>query len=242
MKHLDFLYTSAFIVFFQFFSFGQIQEKPKEFKKIKFVYQSKANFGFNHKGIFGDTILLKIDIPNKKFIKLQSATDSTKIIGFIPYKNLTPDEISHLRSVIFHTNVRTDVVYKVKSKKAISKSYFCSDQQTKEIFANYLGDSCKETESFQNLIIFKDGKYKVISEFSVGTYKVEKAVKWNEDMENVGTYENEYKGMVYTNAIIVDPTLDKHISPLPPFTNCDYGITKILSTKATTELISVTYE
>ncbi|HLF52733.1 hypothetical protein [Flavobacterium sp.] len=241
MKHIDFLYTSILIVLFNFFSFGQIQEKPKEYTKIKFVYQSKVNYDFDEKGIYGDTIQLKIDIPNKKFRKLQSTTDSTKTIGFIPYKNLTVDEIGHLRSILYHTNVRTEMVYKVKSKKAISKAYFCSDQQTKDIFTNYFGYNCEEIESFRTLIIFKDGKHKVISYSNVVTYK-ESAVKWIEDMENVGTYEYKTKDMVYTNAIIVDPNLDKHISPIHPFTNCDYGITKVITSLGTTNLISVTYE
>lgn len=241
MKILYFPYLLFLNVLINFVSYGQIQEKPKEFTKIYFVYETKSTYRFDRNGIFGDTIQLKTDLPNNKFKKIQSITDSTKTIGFIPYKNLSDNEIKHLRTILFHTNIRTEIVYNLKKNKAYSKAYFCSDKQTKEIFTNFLGNNCDEIESSINIFVFKDQKYKVISDNGIFNYK-ENLVKWIDGMDNIGTYEVKTKNEIYTNAIIIDPNLDRHISPIQPFSNCDYGIKKVISIGHTIDLISVTYE
>ncbi|MFT6749774.1 MAG: hypothetical protein ACJAQ1_001729, partial [Flavobacterium sp.] len=43
-------------------------------------------------------------------------------------------------------------------------------------------------------------------------------------------------------AVIMDRTLDKHITPIPLFGNCNYGITTVISKYYTTNLISLFYE
>jgi hypothetical protein len=61
---------------------------------------------------------------------------------------------------------------------------------------------------------------------------------------DIGTYkiDNYYDKEKQTNAVIMDRTLDKHITPIPLFGNCNYGITTVISKYYTTNLISLFYE
>jgi hypothetical protein len=47
--------------------FSQFEEKPINYKKINFVYETKSNYFIDENGIYADSLLIKLDFPEIKF-------------------------------------------------------------------------------------------------------------------------------------------------------------------------------
>ena len=50
--------------------FSQIEEKPINYKKIIFVYETKSNYFIDEDGVYADSLLIKLDFPEIKFTTL----------------------------------------------------------------------------------------------------------------------------------------------------------------------------
>jgi hypothetical protein len=62
----------------------QFEKAPQDFKEIHFTYERKANAVFTDRGLFADTLLLKLHFPNVKFIKEANPKNPTHIYGYGP--------------------------------------------------------------------------------------------------------------------------------------------------------------
>lgn len=67
-------------------------------------------------------------------------------------------------------------------------------------------------------------------------------IKWVENTENTGVFEHVDNLFTYKSVVIVDKSLSKYIVPTTLFSNCDYGVSKIIALPYTIDLFSVSYK
>ncbi len=71
-------------VFVTFEMFSQIEEKPINYKKIIFVYETKSNYFIDEDGIYADSLLIKLDFPEIKFTIVKNLIQNENYNSFIP--------------------------------------------------------------------------------------------------------------------------------------------------------------
>ena len=104
--------------------FSQIEESPIKYSKIYFTYTKKSNYYFTDKGIYADTLLLKIDLPNKKFTLTKFPNNDSITAGFIPIDELTKNDNTILSNSASRNFSTTEVVFDVKKRKATITKIF----------------------------------------------------------------------------------------------------------------------
>lgn len=234
----------TFLILYSSSLFSQIEETPKEYDKIVFRYTKKSNYYFNKKGLYADTLLLKIDFPDKKFVMSKFPNDSTSTAGFIPiYKLDTKDNII-LRKIVSQNYSSTEVIFDVKKRKStITKKFTDTSLIPKDLF-DFLTVKPIQFKPVPSFITYKDNFQYLVEnsiENTVDSYE-KNTIKWIEGNEKVGMFDYQLNNLILTNLIYVDPKLNKYIVPTTLFSNCEFGVTKIISLLFTVELVSVSYK
>lgn len=228
----------AFIL--SFISFYSISQS----KKIHFVYYKKSNFYANEKGIYADTLLLKNSYLIHKYILTKHPKDVTKTVGFIDYKLLSDEEKKIVIDIFSLSNFKYDCYYNVKKNKTSMYVTRIDNDETQ----NLLKKLFKETySSYYNRIYIDHNKNEMFSTNSFfGTvYKFfpnNLVINWYDATKISGEYTFTVEKATFKDLIVVDPALEKHVTPYNTFANCEYGVQKIVSFYDTTELISVNLE
>ena len=217
-------------------------------RKIIFTYKTVPNFHFENNAVYADTFLLKKEFPRIKYDLKKSPTDTTKIVGCITKDKFNADEIKNFRSLLFHSFYEKKTIYNVKSKTAETSGSLCKSEECQTVYRLFFNDqNMTGTDFLPSEIKFYDTKKTIVNRgqyhYNETKYKDTK-INWSPDFEYIGTYEyiskkDNYK---YTNAVIVDPSLDRHISPISLFENCNFGVREVISKYTTTTLISVEYK
>lgn len=238
--------TLILILFFFFPSiiFSQIEEAPKEYKKIYFTYTKKSNYYFNKKGLYADTLLLKIDFPEKKFTLTKFPNDSTLTAGFIPIYNLDAKDNDKLKSIASQNFSTTEVVFDVKERKSTITKIFTDNKLIPIDLFNFLSTKPTQFKPNSSIITYKENYQYLVDNAVENTLDsfAKNTIKWIEGTENVGLFDYQLRNLTLTNLVYVDPKLNKYIVPTILFSNCEYGVTKIISVPFTVELISVNYK
>lgn len=217
-------------------------------KKIIFTYKTVPNFHFENNAVYADTFLLKKEFPRIVYDLKKSPTDTTKIVGYITKNKFNVDEIKNFKSLIFHSFYERKTIYYVKSKTGEISGSLCKSEECLKAFRLFFNDRNKAgSDFFPSEIKFYDTKKIIVfkSQFKNDEIKYEdNKINWLPDFEYIGTYayiskKDNYK---YTDAVIVDPSLDRHISPIYLFDNCSFGVREVISKYTTTTLISVEYK
>lgn len=235
------------LTLFLFYSsaiFSQIEEAPTAYSKIYFTYTKKSNYYVDEKGIYADTLLLKLDFPEKTFFKRTFPKDSTIIAGFIPINFLTDTDRITLNSIAQKNYSRTEVVFDVKEKKStITKILTDNSLIPTALFALLTKTPFQSKPSTSDITYKENFRYLVENkaENTLDSYE-KNVIKWIEGYENVGLFEYKMNGQIMTNLVFVDPKLNKHIVPTILFANCEFGISKVVSIPFTVELIKVSYK
>lgn len=223
---------------------SQIQKEPASYSKIKIVYERHPNIDYNERGVFADTMLLKSILPATKFIKIKSPTDHKEIIGFMAIKDLSKEEKFFVsRFIFYHIQLITISYDREKDKAVIYHTSGYDRTETSRL------NNIFETNFHHIRLLPYTYRYKENSKYTktVAGYKSkgniqDNQVKWLEDRPNMGTFEENNKGMKYTNLLYTNTALNKYISPVLRFGNCELGIEKIVSYNYTEDLLSVTYQ
>lgn len=227
------------------FSFSQIEEPKTMFSKIYFKYKIDSNYIFDEKGIYADPFLLKKDFPNLTYELMKSPKDSLKQVGFILLNKLNNTDRYRLRDVLFRFNATNELEYDVVKKTVSHSKTYMDDIETKKFVRDILKvDSLYFCQTKPSVITYKKNKhYKVKNECINSTESYEDhLIIWEENAPNIGTFNYLFDNYSYTNLIVINPKLDKHINPTYLYANCDYGVKKVISLLFTCDLISVKYE
>ena len=228
------------LISFHFVSFSQ----TKNYNKITFIYKSKPNITFKGYWAYADTLLLQLDYPKIKYQLIKSPEDSLKKVGVFFIRNLSPEDLKKLRNFVFHAYTKKIYKYNLKRTVSSDSGSLCKDEECKKIF-----ELSFETKT--NGSVFETGRIKYNEKnkkikrtnFFITDYDYkDNLIEWVEGFENVGRYIFKGKYNYYTNIIEFNPELDKHITPIPLFANCEYGIQKLYTLYTTTELVSVIYK
>jgi hypothetical protein len=247
MKYIFFLILSSY---FAFSSSAQIEVPTRNYKKIIFKYETKPNFYFKKDSVFADTFLLKKEFPRINYILKKSHKDSIQNIGYILKENMNAEEKANLSSIIFHLYHQITYTYTIKSKKTKAKGSSCMDSECKNIFKLFFNKNSPGTTIFPSTVKYNDEHDLMTNNTYSGLSHEEKypLIKWSEEFENVGFYDQTIKNhnsddlYKYTNVILFNPDLDRHINPIHLFKNCNYGVRKTISKYSTTTLLSVKYK
>lgn len=264
MKHI--LYFLVFLISISLHS--QIQQKPETFKKIVFKYKVTSNLYLNEKGIHGDTVLLKINFPDLKFIKTRLPNDPTTTGGLIPIEKLSEEDRDKIRIIFSESDHEiTGYYYPKKNKTQLIRS---TDEfgQTNLSLKKHLNRSINK-HTFKQIINYK--KERVESYLTTNVVNVTrkddvryvaktpkvspstttimeninsktKSLVWHNVEKNIGEYQTDNGKLIVTHLVLTNPTLDKQINPFLPFRNCETGVQETKNLFSTTKLISVTYE
>jgi uncharacterized glyoxalase superfamily protein PhnB len=134
--------------------------------------------------------------------------------------------------------------YDVSKKTVTSIKKYLDDPEAFKFVNEVLQIETGKHQSLPSTIKYLENKfYKaentvMNSDFSYA----DNLITWEENMKNIGTFNHEQDGYSYTSLVLVDADLDKHINPTFLFTNCEFGVKKVVSLLVTCELVSVRYE
>ena len=215
----------------------------KEYSKIKFVYEQKSNFYLDNDKVYADTLLFKYEYPQLKFSKTVSPLDSTKIIGFIEFKNFSKEDNKKLQSNIYHNTHTIKGTYNVK-KNRTNLHFKRGSKNMKEIFTRYFGGGFSD---FQFDVVIDYNSRQINTSYPSRNYtesfdsKLRKINFLNND-NSVGTYTFQTKNSNYTNVVTLNKEYNNKITPEEVFSNNGFGISEIVSLHDTTKLLSVIYE
>ena len=227
-------------VFVTFEMFSQIQEKPINYKKINFVYETKSNYFIDEDGIYADSLLIKLDFPEIKFTTVNKFIENENYNSFIPLKILNESNIKKLCDILYHTNQKFIGEYDVE-KNETNFRVERNDELTKKIFKNILNEPYS---NFFYKIVIKFSKNKIHMNYpSVNyTFTINEKAK-NIIMENqlIGRYKEVVNNLEFSNVVSLNINLDSKIMPDDIFTNNNYGVEIIKKLKETTILKSVKY-
>lgn len=150
MKHI--LYFLVFLISLSLHS--QIQEKPATFKKIIFKYKVTSNLYLNEKGIHGDTVLLKINFPDVKFIKKTLPNDPAITGGLIPIEKLSEKDRDKIKAIYSKGNYELTGYYDPKKNKTRLIRSTDESDQTNLALKQYLNRSNKKY-TYKQVINYK---------------------------------------------------------------------------------------
>lgn len=216
---------------------------PKEYSKIKFVYEQKSNFLLENDKVYADTLLFKYEYPQLKFSKTVSPLDSTKIIGFIEFKNFHNEDRKKLQSTLYHSTHIIEGTYDVK-KNRTNLHFKRGGEGINEIFKKYFGEGFS---NFRFDIVIDYNSRQIKTNYPSQNYtesldsKLRKINFINND-NSIGTYTFQTKSRNYTNMVTLNKEYNNKITPEEVFSNNGFGISEIVSLHDTTKLLSVIYE
>ncbi|MCG2610571.1 hypothetical protein LZZ90_03505 [Flavobacterium sp. SM15] len=170
MKHI--LYFFFFFISLSLHS--QIQKKPKAFKKIVFKYKVTSNLYLNEKGIHGDTLLLKINFPDLKFIKTRLPNDPTILGGLIPIEKLNEKDKDKIKAIFSKGNYELTGYYDPKKNKTRLIRSTDESDQTNLVLKKHLDRSNKKY-IYKQVINYKKER--------VESYSMYKIVHINDETE-----------------------------------------------------------
>ena len=233
------------LLFISTLSIAQIETPPTEYSKIHFVYHTTSDYYIDDKGVYADTLLFKIDLPEKKYAITKSPLDSTLVVGFMPKYSFNDEEKKVLNYKMIRYYKTTTVVFDYKKNKSEVTTVFPDFNLIPKNVTDFLGASLsKNSFSSTSFITYKDNyQYKVENkvENTIDSYE-KNVVRWIEGKENIGMFDYKLDGVLYKNMLIVDSKLNKHIVPTTLFSNCEYGVTKVDAIPFTVNLIKVSYK
>jgi hypothetical protein len=227
-------------VIVSFKMFSQIEEKPFYYKKINFVYETKSNYFIDKDGIYADSLLIKLDFPQIKFITINKLIDNENFNSFIPLKNLNESNLKKLCSILYHTNQKFIGEYDV-DKNETNFIVERNDDMTKKIFKNILNYNYS---NFFYKIVINFSKDKIHLNYPSVNYTFtinEKAKNIVMENEIIGRYKNVVNNLEFSNVVLLNINLDSKIMPNDIFTNNKYGVEVIKKLNETTILKSVKY-
>jgi len=229
-----------YCVFVTFKMFSQIEEKPINYKKINFVYETTSNYFIDEDGIYADSLLIKLDFPEIKFTTVNKLIENENYNSFIPLKNLNESNSKKLSSILYHTNQKFIGEYDVE-KNETNFRVERNDELTKKIFKDILKTPYS---NFFYKIVIKYSKDKIYLKYpSVNyTFTINEKAK-NIIMENqlIGRYKEVVNNLEFSNVVLLNINLDSKIMPEDIFINNNYGVEVIKKLNETTILKSVKY-
>ena len=227
-------------VFFTFKMFSQIEEKPINFNKINFIYETKSNYFIDEDGIYADSLLIKLDFPEIKFTTVNKLIENEKYNSFIPLKKLNESNLKKLCAILYHTNQKFIGEYDVKKNETHFKVER-NDELTKNIFKNILKE---RYSNFFYKIVIKFSKDKIHLNYPSENYTFtinEKAKNIIMEDQLIGRYNEVVNNLEFSNVVLLNINLDSKIMPDDIFTNNNYGVEVIKKLNETTILKSVKY-
>lgn len=246
MKYHNFFLNLFLIIVFHLSSKAQITPTPKNFSKIHFIYHHRCNIIVNEKGIFADTLLLKFHFPNLKYTKVALPNDDKTIGGFVPIENLSENDIERIVGTISHLTYETAGLYNVKKNRTFLLGKRIKDDVTAKELKQILKKSCGNGFYSRKYFCFNKNLLEVFNYFGgirdIKMCPERNQIKWIDKDLFVGEYNEGNEKITTTNLVQFSPDLDKHITPILLFGNCEYGIFKIKSVYETIELKEVYYE
>lgn len=227
-------------VFVTFEMFSQIEEKPVNYKKINFVYETKSNYFIDEDGIYADSLLIKLDFPEIKFTTVNKLIENENYNSFIPLKNLKTSNIKKLCGILYHTNQKFIGVYDAE-KNETNYRVERNDELTKKIFKNILK---QHYSNFFYEKVVKFSKDKIHLNYPSVNYTftiTEKAKNIIMEDQVIGRYKEVVNNLEFSNVVFLNINLDPKIMPDDIFTNNNCGVEVIKKLNATTILKSVKY-
>lgn len=244
----DFSYFSTMknivLLLFIFCNIKASSQNPndKNFYKVEFTYLQKSNYEFDKQGVYADSTLFMKDLPQVPFSVADSPKDKTKKVAFIAYSSLSETEITKLRSIIFHTNIEITSTYYPETKKTERQARLCHDVHTKEIMNLLSLKDCESSRSTLVTLEYSKKPYVRVRSAAISKIINFSDVEYLDAQKLIGKYENnDNKDFTLTNVVEFDRRLNRFITPIPLFKNCNYGVKRVNSLLYTTELISVKY-
>lgn len=219
-------------------AFAQIQERPADFKKIKFVYETKSNYKIENQRIYADTALFREDFPNLKWLAQPKPDGGFDY--FAPIASLNTTELTKLRGILYHENQTYTGEYDKEKDKTVFQ-VVRDDKALKKIFNEVFHDTYHYF-SYKIVINYKKGTYNtyypsVSYENSIGenTYTV---VFQN---DTVGVFKKTILKKPAKSIVVLNKKLDPKIMPEELFSNAAYGVEVVRNLGSTTVLKSVMY-
>ena len=227
-------------LFWTSFTFSQIAEKPLNFRKIIFVYETKSNYDVDNQNVYADTLLFKIDFPNLKYNALDKLTRNKNQNGYIPLKNFVNRDFKRLKGILYHVNEQIIGEYD-KNSDETKLEIVRNDEETKRIFKEYLHESYPY---FKRKIRIRYKKDKILIDYSSRYYNNTIEISNNKivfENNHPGFYKTILENLENKNAVKFDEKLDPKIIPNETFTNNTFGVLSINKIESTTILKSINY-
>jgi hypothetical protein len=227
-------------LFWTSFMFSQIAERPLNFKKINFVYETKSNYDIDNQNVYADTLLFNIDFPNLKHLALDNSSKNKTHKGYIPLKNFVNDDLKKLKGILYHVNEQITGEYDKNLDETILK-VVRNDEATKRIFKEYLHERYHYFE-YKIRISYKKNKiqtnYPLVSYTNTIEESNNKIVFKN---DTLGFYKKILDNIEYKNVVKFNSKLDPKIVPDDTFSNNTSGVMSIEKIGSTTILKSINY-
>lgn len=219
------------------------QNLKPEYSKVHFVYERKSNYQIVEKGVYADTLLLKIDFPEHQFLKVKSPRDSTEIVGFVPIEKFSSKQKKKLAGALYHTTERiagTHDFEKNITKLEINRD----DKNMRETFKKDLNESYPK---FRYSITIDYNKKMVFKRLPNVSYDRKfatelKTIEFNANSKLSGYYTVTIEMLQLDNFVVLKEGLNNKIVPDVIFSNNEFGVAKIATIQETMELKSVTFE
>jgi transposase len=199
------------------------ESPPATFKKIKFIYEVRSNYNIQESGFFADTLLLKLDFPDLKYVLKQNPKNSAEQIAYVGFDQMSADQVKWLKGAVRHTDRDIYGTYYVKKNKT-----FLTHRRTKMKY------DWETSVTFDTMDIQLQAP--------MLNRDVPQTVKYDNEQKLSGTFKKISGNRVYENIIVFDPALHKGIVTDDAYFDVDYGVRKISTIYSTTELKSVTYK
>ena len=219
---------------------------PEDFKEIHFEYEKSSNYFINKDGVYADTLLLKLHLPMLKFQKTKHPLHENEICGFIPHKNFTEEATTKLGGALYHINERIRGVY--NRKKNITVLTIVRDNSVQPTFRGFLKRKSSKGPGYFKHTMTIDYNKKTIrreypmtsADFVFDTQLCDIVFAANKTLS--GRYKEQFDDKIFENIVVLNPALDKAVTPGEIFTNNDSGIEQILSIAETITLKSFSYK
>ncbi len=232
------LHLAISLLFVNAFAFAQIQERPADFKKIKFVYETKSNYKIENQRVYADTLLFRENFPNLKWSQQPKQDGGTDF--YVPVANFTSEQITRLKSILYHENQTFFGEYDKEKDKTVFR-VIRDDKATRKIFREVFNDSYHDFH-YKVKINYKKGTYDIY--YPRVSYKRSIAEHLNSIIvqnDTVGMFKKTILNKISKNVVLLDAKLDAKIMPDELFSNNVYGVKRIKNVQTTTVLKSVEY-
>jgi hypothetical protein len=232
------LHLAITIFFLNAFAYAQIQERPAEFKKIKFVYETTSNYIVENQRVYADTLLFRENFPNLKWSQQLNKDGNTSF--YVPVANFTSEQITRLKSILYHENQTFFGEYDKEKDKTVFR-VIRDDKATRKIFREVFNESYYKFR-YKIEIDYKKGTYDHYYprvNYSRSTAEHLNAIVFQND--TVGMFKKTILNRISKNIVLLDSKLDAKIMPEELFSNNTYGVKMIKNLHSTTVLKSVEY-